>query len=101
MSYSHATERKIRIIEEQLGPDWLVNGGGKSIDAIYNELMGDVRKTLFCKVKPSTKVILDNMLEHHDTKMADFVEQIILAEWSRHQSRLSLGEKQILEEFVG
>ena len=101
MNYSHATERKIRIIEQQWGPTWQDRSNGKSIDAIYNELMGDNRKNLFCKIDGTIKDHLDSMTEYHKTRMAVFIEQLINAEWARHQARLIDGEKKLLEEFSG
>jgi hypothetical protein len=101
MPYSHATERKIRIIESQWGPDWKDRTDGKSIDAVYNELTGDNRKTLFCKIQPTVKDNLDTMTDHHKTGMAEFIEQLIQAEWVRYLDRQAIGERELLSEFSG
>lgn len=61
MPYSYATERKIRIIEDKLGPNWKEQRVGQSIDAIYNDLVGDTRKNLFCKINASVKDRLDEI----------------------------------------
>ena len=52
---SYPTLRKMRIIEEELGADWKKQHAGKSVDAIYNMVTGDVRKNLFCKISPEIK----------------------------------------------
>ena len=101
MNYSHATERKIRIIASQWGPDWKARGQGKSIDAIYNEIVGDDRKNLFCKIDGQVKDNLDEMTDYHKTNMAVFIEQLINAEWARYKERQKDGEKRLLEEFSG
>lgn len=98
MSYSYATQRKIRIIKEKM-PEWAPNSGGKSIDALYNELVGDDRKNLFCKIDSGSKDRLDEMTKHHRVGMAEFIEQLINAEYKRHEQRLSSGEKALLSEY--
>jgi len=99
MSYSYATQRKIRIIEENLGPDWMEGSGGQSIDAIYNRLIGDKRKNLFCKIDADAKDHVDIMTKHHKSGMADFIEQLICAEWMRYQQRQKDSENLLLREF--
>lgn len=101
MSYSYATQRKIRIIEEKLGENWKDQKPGMSIDAIYNEIQGDTRKNLFCKIDAGVKDRLDTMTKAHKTGMAEFIEQMIESEWARYQSRVHQGEKALLEEFSG
>ena len=101
MTYSYATQRKIRIIEEKLGKDWRDQRPGKSIDAIYNELVGDTRKNLFCKIPEGAKDHLDEMTKAHKTGMAEFIEQLIEAEWARHTAQVERGERALLEEFSG
>ena len=99
MSYSYATERKIRIIEKELGADWKDQRPNQSIDAIYNSIVGDTRKNLFCKIQAESKAKLDEMTSAHKTGMAEFVEQMIDAEHARFQARRSEGEKALLAEF--
>lgn len=99
--YSYATIRKIRIIEEKFGSDWKTTHPGLSIDAAYNQVVGDTRKNLFCKIDSSTKGLLDEMIGFHKIGMAEFVEALIEAEWSRHSSRLKETEQRIQTEFSG
>ena len=101
MSYSYATQRKIKIIQEKLGPEWKAQRPGKSIDAIYNELVGDTRRNLFCKIDAKIKTHLDQMTSNYKTGMAEFIEQLIEAEWARHCQRQEEGERALLEEFSG
>jgi hypothetical protein len=82
---SYATERKKRIIEEELGSDWKNQHPSKSIDAIYNIVTGDSRKNLFCKVSPAVKTKLDEMVDFHDINMAELVERLVLREYSRYE----------------
>jgi hypothetical protein len=81
---SYATRRKLRIIKEQLGADWQDQNPGKSIDAIYNVVMGDNRKNLFCKIDPTVKNQLDEMVDYHDIKMAALVEKLVREEYDRY-----------------
>lgn len=81
---SYATRRKIGIIEKELGADWQTQHAGKSIDAIYNIVMGDHRKNLFCKVDPETKTKLDEMVEYNDMQMSSLVERIVSEEYDRY-----------------
>jgi len=81
---SYATRRKIRIIEKELGADWENQHSGKSIDAIYNIVMGDFRKNLFCKVDPETKTKLDEMVEYNDMQMSSLVEKLVREEYDRY-----------------
>ena len=99
MTYSYATERKIRIIEQELGNDWKAQRPKQSIDAIYNSIVGDSRKNLFCKIQAASKDKLDEMTTAHKTGMAEFVEQIIDAEHARFQERRTAGENALLQEF--
>jgi len=99
MSYSYATERKIRIIENELGENWKEKRPNESIDAIYNGIVGDTRKNLFCKIQATSKGRLDEMTSAHKTGMAEFVEQMIDAEYARFQERQKTGEKSLLAEF--
>jgi len=80
---SYATGRKLRIIEENIGEDWRNLHPGKSIDAVYNMITGDSRKNLFCKIDPDIKCKLDEMVDFHDTKMAELVEKLIEEEYDR------------------
>lgn len=81
--FSYATNRKLKFIQEQLGENWEAQRPGKSIDAVYNELTGDSRKTLFCKIHPEVKAHLDAMTKEHGIRIAEFLEQIIEKEYAR------------------
>lgn len=81
---SYATERKLKIIREQLGDDWQEQRPGQSIDAVYNDLMGDRRKTLFCKIDPRVKEHLDEMTKDHQVKIAEFLEGLIEKQYTKH-----------------
>lgn len=99
--YSYATERKIRKIKEALGEGWANQIAGRSIDAVYNEIVGDTRKNLFCKVDAGIKQHLDEMAGEHKTQMAEFIEQLIESEWIRYRARLVEKERNMLAEFTG
>ncbi len=101
MAYSYATDRKIRIITEKLGEDWATRCAGESIDAVYTRVTGDDRKNLFCKIPATTKYQLAAMSKVHRVTIAEFVEQMINAEWTRYQRRIAAGEQQMLDEFGG
>ena len=97
---SYATERKIRILEEKIGQDWKKQYPGKSVDAVYNEIMGDNRKNLFCKVNPVTKTKLDEMVDNYDMGMAELVEQLIEDEYSRFAEKSRKVSKNLASEFT-
>lgn len=83
---SYATERKLKIIREQLGDDWQDKRPDQSIDAVYNDLMGDQRKTLFCKIDPAVKAHLDEMTKEHNVRIAEFLEGIIEKQYAKHMA---------------
>ena len=93
--FSYATERKLKYIREQLGENWESQRPGKSIDSVYNELTGDSRKTLFCKIRPEIKAHLDAMTKEHNIRIAEFLEQVIEKEYARFQE-----ERQKIYESV-
>jgi len=80
---SYATKRKMRIIILKLGPDWQLDFPGKSVDAVYNVVIGDTRKNLFCKISPEVKKQLDEMVRYHDVKMAELVEKLVQGEYAK------------------
>ena len=80
---SYATDRKIKIIQERLGPDWETQMNGLSVDAMYNQIVGDTRKNLFCKIDFQIKEKLDVMVDDHNVKMSEFIEQLIEREFKR------------------
>ena len=80
---SYATMRKMRIITKKLGPDWQEEFPGKSVDAIYNVVIGDTRKNLFCKISPEVKKQLDEMVRYHDIKMSEMVEKLVQEEYDK------------------
>jgi len=97
---SYATKRKIRIIEKELGEDWKKQHPGKSIDAIYNIVMGDARKNLFCKVDPETKNQLDEMVEFHDMQMSSLVEKLVQEEYDRYTRERDARVSHIASQFA-
>ena len=91
--FSYATERKLKYIREQLGTNWEAQRPGQSIDSVYNELTGDNRRTLFCKIRPEVKEHLDAMTKEHGIRIAEFLEQVIEKEYARfRQERKRLYE---------
>lgn len=77
MTLSYATIRKIRILEERLGADWRTKHPGVSVDRLYTDTIGDVRKNLFCKISPEVKAHLDEMREHYEVDMSELIEELI------------------------
>lgn len=80
-SVSYATNRKIKIIEEAIGPNWRERYSEHSVDAVYNIVIGDKRKNLFCKVNPDVKSKLDEMVDYYDISMAEMIERLVLGEY--------------------
>jgi len=101
MAYSHTTERKLRIINSTLGEGWELKNEGKSIDAVYNEISGDNRKNLFCKVSPDTKEKVDIMTSSYNIKMSNFIEQLIISEWNRYENQQKIREETLINNFSG
>lgn len=97
---SYATRRKKRIIEQQLGEDWQSQHPGKSIDAVYNIVTGDVRKNLFCKVSPERKAELDEMVDAYDMKMADMVEKLIEEAYSKYASERDARVDEVASQYA-
>lgn len=101
MVMSYATERKKRIIANMLGPDWQAKNPNKSIDAIYNEVVGDIRKNLFCKIDPEIKIYLDEMVDNYDMKMGELVERLILDEYEKYSKRKATYSEDLASQFGG
>ena len=97
---SYATERKIRILKERLGADWETKIAPKRIDRAYNELVGDQRKNLFCKLRPDCKTRLDEMVDERDMVMSEFVESLIDREWDRFVQEREALEKDLAKQFA-
>lgn len=98
---SYATERKIRIISEKLGDNWREHLNGRSIDSFYNELVGDTRKNLFCKLRPEVKSKLDELVDEHDMKMAEYVEILIEEAYARFETERDNIGKVLSGQFGG
>ncbi len=94
---SYATARKIRIIEKKYGPEWRLRYPNRKIDSIYNEVIGDTRKNLFCKIDSQIKDNLDEMVEFHKTSMSEFVEQLITAEYDRYLHNKKVQSQKFVE----
>ena len=84
---SYSTARKIRILTEKLGVGWQKKYPDRSIDSIYNEVVGDNRKNLFCKIDPEVKEQIDEMIVGYDVKMAELIERLIREEHVRFEQR--------------
>jgi hypothetical protein len=97
---SYPTLRKMRIIEEELGADWKKQHAGKSVDAIYNMVTGDVRKNLFCKISPEIKDKLDEMVEYHDVKMSSLVEKLVQEEYDKYTQERDARVAHIASQFA-
>lgn len=98
---SYATERKIRIISEKLGENWRDQLNGRSIDALYNEIVGDTRKNLFCKLRPEVKAKLDELVDEYDMKMAEYVEVLIEDAHARFEAERDKIVKVLGDQFTG
>lgn len=101
MTMSYATERKKRIIAKMLGHDWKEKNPDRSIDAIYNEVVGDTRKNLFCKIDPEMKIYLDEMVDNYDMKMGELVERLILDEYEKYSKRKATYSEDLASQFGG
>lgn len=97
---SYATTRKIRILEEQVGSDWKRQYPGRSVDSVYNQVMGDDRKNLFCKINPNVKGQLDEMVDTYDVRMAELVERLIEAEYDRFRQQNRKVSEDLANEFT-
>lgn len=98
--YSYATERKLRILKEKVGTDWQEQYGGRSIDSAYNEVIGDVRKNLFCKVDPDIKRKVDELVEGYDLKMSELIEILIVREYDAFTHRTEDYTEDLAEQFA-
>jgi len=98
---STATARKLRIVEERLGQHWRDTYPGKSIDAVYNAVVGDTRKNLFAKVLPDVKEKLDEMVIHYDVKMSELLERFIETEYDRYLQEKQKLMNNLARDFSG
>jgi hypothetical protein len=98
---SYATARKLKIIESRLGADWRKNHPDVAVDAVYNRLVGDDRKTLFCKVQPGTKAKLDEMVTHYEIKMGEFIEKLIEVEYEIFIQQRTKMMQNLARDFSG
>lgn len=97
---SYATARKIKILQERFGPEWRKQFPGRSVDSVYNEVMGDRRKNLFCKISPSTKSQLDEMVDTYDVRMSELVERLINAEYRKFEESRLKANLELAAEFT-
>lgn len=100
MPKSYATERKIRILKEKLGEDWRKQYPGRSVDSVYNEIVGDDRKNLFCKINPVVKTQLDEMVDSYDIRMAELVERLIQREYDTFMETKAQVSHDLANEFT-
>ena len=98
---SYATARKLRIIEERLGSDWKTKHPNLSIDAVYNNVVGDERKNLFCKIAPESKQMLDEMVRYFDLKLAEWIERVIDEEHKKYTENKTRKVKEVARNFSG
>jgi len=97
---SYATLRKLKIIEQKFGADWPLRFPNRKVDSVYNEVIGDTRKNLFCKIDSGIKDNLDEMVEYHNSSMSDFVEQLISAEYDRYLHNKQIGTKNFVSSIT-
>lgn len=101
MNQSYATTRKVRIIESHAGSSWRETYQDRSIDSVYNEIVGDRRKTLFAKISPEIKDMLDQMTAHYDTSMAELIETLIQNEYDSFTEKRASSLQSIADSFSG
>ena len=98
---SYATKRKLRIIQERLGDDWRDDNPEISIDALYNQVVGDRRRNLFCKIDPDIKSQLDEMADSYDVKMAELVERLVQEEYRKFVRNRAELVNDLASQFAG
>lgn len=98
---SYATERKKRILTEKLGENWREDYPGKSIDALYNMVVGDKRRNLFCKIDPEVKAMIDEMSDYYDVRMNELVEIVFREKYENFSDERDLFSENLASEFVG
>jgi hypothetical protein len=101
MDVSYATKRKQRIIESRLGQDWKEKTGGKSIDAVYNQVIGDSRKTLFVKIGSDLKDKLDRMARTQDVRLSELIERMITVAYADWDTQQRLRASKIAHDYSG
>lgn len=69
--------RKIRIIEKTFGSNWRDKFPNKAVDAVYNIAISDNRRSVFFKIQPELKDKLDEMINHYDATIGDFIGMLI------------------------
>lgn len=94
-------QRKIRIIEKNMGENWRDKHQGMAIDAVYNLAIQDDRKSVFCKIDKDRKEKLTEMLEYYDTTMGDFIGMMIDAHFGTYQHQRRSIISGIAEDFSG
>lgn len=98
---SYATKRKLRIIQEKLGDEWRDDYPDISIDALYNDVVGDTRKNLFCKIDSDVKDQLDEMADSYDVKMAELVERLVQEEYLKFTRNRAELVSDLASQFAG
>lgn len=98
---SYATERKIRLIREAHGPDWATKFPERSVDSIFIELTGDLRKNLFCKIRPELKDKLDEMVAFRELNMAELIEQIIDLAYEEFVREKAMAVSDLSQQYTG
>src|ERR1700744_4684332 len=100
MDYSYATLRKIRIIKEKLGEGFDFQADGRRIDAIYNDVVGDRRENLFCKIAPDAKAQLDELRQPYAVGMVEFVKKLIMDRYQRYLNDQAVRRLKISQDYT-
>lgn len=98
--YSSATRRKIAIITKNVGPNWRELYPHRKIDSIYNEIVGDNRKNLFCKIRPETKTRLDEMVDHYGIPMSELIQRLIDDHFADFEHERNVAVEQIVQQYT-
>ena len=99
MSVSIATQRKIDIIIEKLGNNWKDQYPNKSVNFVYNTLINDSRKNLYCKISSDSRKKLDTLLNEYDAKLTDFLETLITKEYYEYEKKKAEHTARLAKQF--
>ena len=94
-------QRKIRIIEKTFGENWRDQHPNMAIDAVYNIAINDDRKSLFCKIDRLRKDKLNEMLDHYDVTMGEFIGRMIDLQYEQYQEQRRSIVTGIADDYSG
>lgn len=99
---SLTTQRKLRAIEETFGKDWKQDADLRSlsIDALYNRVIGDGRKNVFCKMSSEGKDHLDEMVDEYGITMADLLERLVHEQYDKFVKYRDHSNKKLLNAII-